>query len=371
MFFSLFVLSKCDWWDFDYNEFPKILANSMKKPLFVLCYSPSCPHCHGLPELLRNFSENEGKRSDIYYTTIDCSSSPYCGIFKGSGTPNIVLVMGTQDKYWQKIKGRNIANWTIFVNEILGTNLREIHNEKEFELAIHEPKSGGTTFYLETPTTNHRIFSLLQSISRNYRIFNDTFVYKINPSLSHPILTAFTSPYCSFTMDPSEDLLEFINKHKFGIFHRYDAKEMLSLISTQKSVILINDRELSHSQTSSLLTLSSHYCKSIKYGWASTENEPQVLKSTGHVSWDVPFLFASDPQIGCDWFYKQKVNESMNNRFLDMINRGNCQNEINGLNYGQRNNILFYGGWIIFIIAVALVIVPYITANSPTQDKIE
>ena len=364
MFFLLISSIHCDWWDFNEEEFPKIVANSFTKPLFVLCYSPTCPHCHGLPELLKNFSQNEGNRKDIYYTSIDCSISTHCNYyFHISGTPHLVVVMGSQSKYWLPVPGRNISTWSPFVEKILQINMQEILSEKELLTFKQEQTFGGTTFYLETPSTSTSYFKIISRLSRRFQLYNDSFIYSVNPSLNSFKFTAYISPDCGITMNNNENIESFIQKYKFGYLHKYDSQEMLDLISQEKTVLLINDRPLASSQIFAFSTLQSHFCQKIRYGWASSSNEPQVLKITSHVSWDLPFLFGSDMKNGCEWMYKGKISDAFKNGFLQKVANGKCEeknnlfanffNLVEKFNLpNDRNWIMFISGFLLFFVAL-------------------
>ena len=357
MIFFLIPLITCDWWDFNEEEFPKIVSNSFLKPLFVLCYSYSCPHCHGLPELLRNFSQNEGNRNDIYFTSIECSTTTYCRHFSVTGTPHLVVVMGPDRKYWLPVPGRNISSWAPFVENILQKKLRPISSEEELLRAKQEPTSGGTTFYLETPSITTQYFQKIQTLSQRYQIYNDTFVYSINPSLSSFKLTAYLSPECGITMKTNENIETFLSQNKFGYLHKYDLQEILDFISQNKAVILITDRPLSTAQKNSFSSLQSHFCQTIRYGWASTSNEPKMLKITGRTNWDLPFLFGSDMQNGCEWIYKGKIKDAFKNGFLEKVQKGKCDENNNFLKNLFNNNFYQFKfsndrNWIMFIAGI-------------------
>ena len=149
-----FILIQSTWWDYNYIGLNEKIWNSYKKPIFVLLYSPYCPHCHGLPELIKNYSNNLGNRNDIYITMIDCTNSIGCLHFKNKGTPHLVLIIGNNVRYWPITRKKDHLSWDLFINQSIKSNLKEI-NDLNFNLSIQEQYGGGSIFYLETPNINN------------------------------------------------------------------------------------------------------------------------------------------------------------------------------------------------------------------------
>ena len=129
MFSFLIIFGFSTWWDFNGTEFPTKLANSFNHPIFVLCYSPYCPHCVGLPQGLLNYNNSIlGQRTDIDITMIDCYNlARVCYDFHIHGTPYITLILGDNYRYWPSTSERAGPGWDRFINEHIGPNLRQIN----------------------------------------------------------------------------------------------------------------------------------------------------------------------------------------------------------------------------------------------------
>ncbi|OHS94908.1 hypothetical protein TRFO_10858 [Tritrichomonas foetus] len=328
------------WLNFSLDEFDKYVEDSIYHPIFVLCYSPFCPHCTGLPEELKQYSEDLGKSDDIYYTTVNCQEPGLCQYFDVKGTPKILLVQGPNKRYWPIVRNNTVAGWDNFIKERTSPNFRQIITDDELENSKLEPKSGGTLFYLESSSEKDPAISKVRDLSSNFRSFNDSFVYRITGQTK---LTAFTSKYCGYVYkgdfqdhsnsnnnknnpESSESLGNFVNEYKFGLFHKYFHDEYLELISKRKSAIIVNDGKLSDSQKHSLQEISKNHC-SIAYGWMSINEDTQILKLSKKKFIDSPFLFMSDIKAGIECIYKRRMRGPQIHKALTGFEKGQCISE--------------------------------------------
>ena len=319
MFFSFFALTKSTWWNFSESEFPKILEHSFEKPLFHLCFSRYCPHCFGLSDGFINFNKTLGDRDDIFISKIDCAVERGCYLFKIHGTPSIKLVRGKRVRYWIDTGERGANGWTRFINENIGPNLREIFNESQLEDAKVEPKDGGTTFYLETPSENHSWVNEIRKLSKEFRIYNDTFVYKVNKKLKSVKLHAFRSKYCDTEYSGFKfGLRHFIDRNKFGVLHRYDIEEFERLVGFQKAALLIVPKDISDQQKQSLVELSKDHCHDgIEIGWANIQDQDaDIIKYVKTSNEHLPLLFSINIHSSSKNKYKGRVSTATENGFL-------------------------------------------------------
>lgn len=317
MLFFLLEHVSSTWWDWNIKEFNDIMKGSIHKPLFVLCYSPYCPHCHGLPEGIKAYSEGIGNRSDIYITSIDCMHQQGCHIFGITGTPTILLVMGKRARYWQRTRERGAEGWDRWINETMGPNLRRIYNDTELKQAIAEPTDGGTTFVLEVPSEDDPSVETVRSLSRSYRLFNDTFVYIVDPEIKSAKITAHTSEYCSIKYNGKmTEVRGFLEKHKFGTLHRYDTSEFRDINKKKnRGAIYFTDRKLNDNLIHRLKVISKGHCDMI-YGWANVQDDQQILKSTEVKETDIPLMYKIGSKDPDSSIYKGRVADIWNTSFL-------------------------------------------------------
>ena len=291
-------------WEYNDREFPAYVKKSVSSPIFALCYSPYCPHCIGLPDQLRRIDQKIGNREDIVFTMIDCINVVGCYRFGIRGTPHVSIIIGDKRRYWPIAHNNGFDEWDAFINKTLSPSLKEIHDDAELEVTKREPKDGGTTFFLETPSKNSDFIEELSKISRTYKIYNDTFVYRVNGKLNEPKLYAYYSEFCFREFTGNKDQIQkFVDDNKFGQFHRYD-KDELKKIKT-KTALFYTNTKLSYNQMESIRYLRKDHCDSeYAFGWANVQEEPQILKSTPAKVTDLPFMFISDN----NYVYKGKIS---------------------------------------------------------------
>lgn len=322
MLILLTTLVKSIWWDFNESELSSIIEHSIDHPLFVLCYSPYCPHCFGLPEQLIEYNKSKlGQRTDISMTMIDCfNNGRGCNHFHIGGTPSIALVLGKKYRYWPKTTERSGPGWDHWINEHIGPNLRQIFNDSQLHSAKLEPSDGGTTFYIQVSSSSDPIIPIISNISKHFRIYNDSFVYRIVPSIKAPIITAYFSEHCGhkYTYTGSRSkLIDFINEHKFGVFHRYDKEEFSKIHHSKRGVILLTDNELSDGQREALRLIPKNHCDSdIIYGWSNIKKDKKIMYVTGVKSFDIPLLYPTGFGKHHN-FYKGKLSNVWDTAFMD------------------------------------------------------
>ena len=364
MFFFLFTtFSFSTWWEFNEYEFPKIVKNSFNLPLFALCFSPFCPHCHGLPEGFQNFNSGLGNRTDILITTIDCYNQGGCHFFALRGTPHIALVLGSNNRYWPVSPERGPEGWDRWINERIGPNLRQVFNISEIDDAKREPTDGGTTFLLEVPNSDDPYIEHLRDLSKTYRIYNDTFVFYVNKSISHPRLSAFYSEYCSVVYSGQlSGMKKFIEQNKFGVFHRYDGDEFKELIKSKKhAAILLTDNEPTKSQKESIRRLPKDRCSdNMIFGWALVKDDRKILSATKVKASDLPLIYHIDPneQSNKNRIYKGKIS-----KFYDYIFTSNHEGPVANTT-NEQSKTIFYVKLLIFVIILIMNIVYVIKGDS-------
>ena len=321
-FHFLFYYSTATWWDYSAISIGDKIKNSYQKPILFLCYAHYCPHCHGLPEGLKKYSEGLGNRDDIYISMVDCAQSN-CGRFKIIGTPTIYLIVGDKPRYWPVSPERGPEGWDRWVNQSMAPSLREIKTDKEFEQALEEPVGGGSVFYYQTSDENDPVLEDIKYFSRFFKLFNDTFVYKYDKSLKKK-LTAHTSKHCSFvykhSLQSKKNLAQFFDEYKFGIHHRYDTDE-ITLVGTNKKfgAILFTGEDLSDSQRDALSEISKEDCRA-EYGWFKTDSDSlTTLRSFGASFDDLPFLLGVGKRAGKKLIYKGRVRNAWKSGFLQLI----------------------------------------------------
>ena len=307
LFFHLFSIAHSVYWKYNAIEFEDLQKNSIEKPIFVVAFSYNCPHCQGLKQKVKQYAINgTGKRDDVIITTINCSSPHrYCKRFDIKTVPSMFLVIGDDQNYWPRIKNKNTSAWNAFFDEYLLNNFKEI---KSVSQVPHNDKY--VPFILETKSNETKEFQFIQSISRYYKIFGNTFYYIINKDINTYNLQVLKSPNCSKTYDQNlQSLKEFIYQNKFGPLHFYTYKEFTNIKESHISLMLIDSNSPLESQKEALLSYNNHFCNKITFGYS---NDKTLTQKLDIASTDRPALIYKLPHC----LAKTKV------RVLDAIQAG-------------------------------------------------
>ena len=273
------------------ENWKKYTSNSFNVPVFALCYSPYCPHCVGLPEGFDRFSKGLGNRTDIVLMIINCYGGYGCARLHIRGTPHIALVIGKEWKYWPATGERGAEGWDRWLNQTLAPTLRKIETDEELKEAQQEPKDGGTTFLLEVPSENDPSIAILRNHTKLFRHYNDTFVYRVRKELDAAELIAYRKPGCPISYyGKMEEMYSFLLRNRFGLYHRYQYTEYLSIPQNERSAVLVVEKDLSKSQHHFLGLLGTNECSDINYGWASVEDNEKFSRLPGSIT-EVPYLY--------------------------------------------------------------------------------
>jgi hypothetical protein len=326
---GLFSLSI--WWTFNVTEFQIYRHESFDRPIFVVCYRPSCPSCQGVPEMARHFAENLGNRSDLLVTTVNADEAGSIGFFRITGTPFMCLVLGPKRKYWPKVGEANEEVWDEFIREQTSPSLIEITNATEFENMRNNSLHGGSSFHLETPDHGLRIVQDLRNISRTHRIFGCSFTYHVNPNITTPQLTVYRSVSCSVNFENGgliDSIIEFVDRFKFAAFHKYDMEEYLEAGNVVETLIYVAVIALDEQQNKVIDQISAEtQCTGLITGYVTTrETKRKVLREHGLNFSDVPILVYRNPATHCFAFYKGSARFVRKTRFIEDARTGQICN---------------------------------------------
>jgi hypothetical protein len=228
--------------------------------------------------------------------------------------------MGEKPRYWPRTGHRDGKEWNIFIDKYVKPSLREVASDEDLFLAKREPVDGGSAFHLETPTADHDLVQELADLSREFRIYNDTFTYRLNAELTEPVLTAHTSPYCSATWH-SGTLRDFLEAHKFGSRHRYDMDEFRALRTRTKTAMVVVEEGLSNGQKYALERVPRGFCDEIAFGYVAVKDTKWFLKEIKKDRLPIPVMVFGN-QDRCRAFHLGRTADAAASGFLAKAARG-------------------------------------------------
>jgi hypothetical protein len=312
------------WFEWDSKEFQRLKANSFEMPILVVCYSPYCPHCSGLPQGTREYSDSDGNRTDVYVTLVNCQEGG-CRHFDVRGTPKILLVMGENRKYWPVLHTRIGVEWNMHIDHYLSPNIDEIFDDEALLNATLKTVDGGTAFYIEVPANTDPILAELQNVSRRYRVYNSSISYRVNPSVPKAVFRAYTSPQCYDTAKPSQDPVAFFNSRLFGSLHRYDVSEGRDLVRSKASyALLIVDDELFAVHRTAPRELSDSNCGDFTFGWMKYRDAFKVGIVPKMNNTVLPIFFAHSEKSDCSVITQERVIDVAASNLLKRVTSGHA-----------------------------------------------
>jgi len=355
MFVFLICFSKSEWWDFDQGSYPEIENQSLSKPVFAIFTSPSCPHCRGLPQMLKDYADGLNN-TKILFTHVDCSKHSLCSKAGIRGVPSFLLIRGQLQKYWVQTYERGSSGWNQFLNDQIKPSINLVDNLETLNQQIKQSENGGTHFHLEFPNASRSILKSYKKTAAMFKFFGCSFSYSFSKTSASRI-TAYRSQHCNLTLNnPPNTLHEFFEANKFSSFHPYDYDEFISSLSKTPMFIAFSEDKLQDSQKIAIDKLSGKYCGKVSFGWADVKSNEKLLQYAKKSSSDVPFHFVANSNKGCLIVSMESTSTALRNIIVEKALKGeNCM-KIPSIKVGNPTQIRKTIMWISIIVIVAFVV---------------
>jgi hypothetical protein len=92
-----------------------------------------------------------------------------------------------------------------------------------------------------------------------------------------------------------------IDTHKFSAFHHYDFEEWKRVSSVNRTLLLVNDGELSGSRKDLLFEVAKIHCADLDLGWAALSGDKRITRFLKRENADAPYWVIVDPVRGCQF----------------------------------------------------------------------
>jgi len=373
LFFTCGCLSV--WWDFKNPLFDEMVEKSIKTPIFALLYSPSCSHCKGLPELLRNLSAQDPDRTDVMFTTVNCNYMSHCAHFHMSGTPSIQMIIGPDRIYWPSTNERDPVKWDAFIKHYTNYTIKEISSELELK-EMASVASQGAYFHVEVKSKNDPLLIHIQSIVRKFIIFQCNFSFRVNNKINQTEIYAYRSPNCSIKYQGPLDISnveEFIDKNKFGVLHQYRYAEWIAENKNQRTITLFTYDVIDSNQTETLIKMSQNRCRTTSVGWVAAKTTKELMRITKINMTELPSILVSNRATGCSSIHSDDIDYlERSGSIQTSLNSLHCMNRFKGMWATELIKQKLTGKWIAFIMFVsglAAVIIIRISDTYPSKEE--
>jgi thiol-disulfide isomerase/thioredoxin len=306
------------WWDFAADEFANYELDSIERPVFAVCTSPTCPHCRGIAESFRHFSTSVGPSSNVVFTHIDCATSEVCGQAGVRGVPAFLLIRTPNPQYWVTDYSRTFSDWSRFLRGQIGITAEEVTDLAD---PIERSLNGPSSFHLIAPKNQREIVKAFKRWSSFYRIFNCSFTFAFDSEAQWPTVTVYRSPICSKTFQVrSRTLKKLIEDNKFGDLHRYELEEWRQTSANGPFGLFVVSEALDGAARDNLSLFSSQKCNRMRFGWASFRRDEQIAELTSMSEADAPFLYLTNRNQSCSMVSGRVASPTV----LENVIAGNC-----------------------------------------------
>lgn len=325
MFLILPSFSFSVWYKYSSRTWNQKVKESYTTPIFTLLYRPTCEHCHGLPEKLEAYNAQFPDRKDVIFTHINCDIEFVCSKFHVQYYPAYVLVVGEKPRYWPIMGSRDPVYWEQQIKYYVDHKFTQINSSEEFANELSKTMVSSTMFYVEAKSENDVLMESIKSEMIKYKIYNDSFVYKINPDIRESVLYAYRSPYCKIKFNGvhvKSEITGFLNEYKFGHMHRYVYNEWQEETSSRRTMILFEYNAPDFSRLHQLAEYSNMYCTNTSIGWAIAKQNTYVVNKLGLNDTEYPIVVTANRETNCIAAFKLDDNLSVRLSLSSQL----CQN---------------------------------------------
>lgn len=280
-------------WKYNSSEIKDKLIESEEIPIFMFMYSTYCALCEDVILEASKLSKQISDRTVINYTEINCVEDPEtCSRFNITRTPSIFLISGENPRYWPRTDTKTVDGWNEFIDKYIGLSVKKINSkEKLFNLINNISASENVIFCVVTPNEQDLKMKSIRRLSRKYTKYNVSFVYILDSTVETSTLTAYKSTKCSIQYDESQmDILQFIEKYKFGPFHKYNYEEWKNETSSNDLVVVYTKDSITQGTKISLSSIQNYYCD-VSFGWISAQESNDLLSLYELEEHDLPSLY--------------------------------------------------------------------------------
>lgn len=339
--------------DLDETAMPQLIADSWETPLFVVFYSTFCSKCDGFKEEFEEFQRGIGDREDVLLSLVNCHQQyNLCMKLGVTQVPVVKFIMGDNQRYWPTSRTlmRSGDEWGTFIDKYLAPNiysLDESSKTKRFtELATQAISSGGVAFKMTVQNQRDSMLTEVRSIAPKYNFLSDIFAYQIPMKMQNTELVAYKTVgehHCEIAKQQGETLEEFIEKHKYGVLHRYDLEEWNEVKTLGPTTMVVVPDTLMDVQSDAILSLASKLCGNMTFGWISVSELPSVLEEFGKNKSDLPFVVHSRNSTCHTFLHSRTQSMETSNLFDSDVPCGSAfgLKELPKVSYKQGNGYRF------------------------------
>lgn len=297
------------WWDMNVSELDSKLSNSNKEPIFMFVFSATCPHCRGVPEQFREFGR-EMESSKIIMTSLNCTQDRNtCARTGVRGFPSWFYITDANPTRWEWVGYRDPRDWKKYI-ESKGKETKFNKNE-----AIKKTEKGKAVFHIVAAERPENLVTLKEDLKRS----DSELIFQAGTEAK---MTVLLGPKCEIKAT-NESLDEFVQKHRFGHFHKYSFDDWNLMSQSSTLAVFFVQKKMTKEEKEILAELSSEFCGSMTLGWAPIGHSFKIMKKMISGDQSKPFIGAT--KGSCHYLLRDNITLDSARAFLQQVADGSAK----------------------------------------------
>lgn len=338
-------------------------------PIFFVGTSPTCPHCVGLPERIRMFSNQVGNKTKILFTNADCSKTSFCKKTGILGVPIVILIRGTDKNYWQMVYGRKPDEWAEYLRMNFGSTAYQTILS---EFDINKTILGGTHFHLILNVDDKALLKKYKHMSALYRTYKCTFSYILTTD-EKPKLIAYKSHVCSVEFDNLDvnNMESFIRSNLMSSYHKWYMEEFIHEMKTSLVVSYVMEDSRRTDGDKGIQPLLGNSCSDIKFGITAIDTDKWITEISGLKSFTEPYYVGINKKKRCMVRSTASPNDILEDGFLERLREGKDCHKIKMPrdSYISETKVMLY--FLVLLLLIGCISFIAMIKICPTENKFE
>ena len=291
------------------EEFDQKVNESARNQIFAVMYATWCPMCHGMPEKFRQFYESYKDKTNVTFSLIECKDRLWCLLKGARSIPHWVLIKGTNHEFWEFTNSGNPSAWKNLVDGAGAGSVTRLYSN-DFEKRKMSTIKGSSYFHLVIQEDHKDILRKYTELADKYINCGCKFTYKIK-KITKPSLRVYRSPFCVYKIKGDiGDFTWFIESNKYSHIHRYNDMDIKEINRSSPFALYVIDNTMQQKQFNNFINLSEKYCKSINFGYTTSEDNEAYKEFSNLTKDDIPFIVLTNPAHTCSLISKRSLRNS-------------------------------------------------------------
>lgn len=316
----LAIQSSCKWWEFNEGEYQKYVNDSLRHPILATFTIFYFPHSIEVRDSFQKYAESLGTNTPIVFTNIECMHTRECFRIGISNFPTILLIRGTNPRYWKRCNDLSPDGWNEFLR-INGPAALQVKSNIQLGDPVQNSYLGSSSFHLIITNASLAYLRKYRRIAKQMKMYGGMFTFRIKKE-ARPVLRVYFSPLCVHKLRDLDLMEDFIKTNIFSHFHNYSPDE-LNMRNRSMPLVLANVDTLSMALFDIFNNFSSRYCDTFQIGATTSEEIPLLFNKTKNHR---PFFAFNYEKSNCTVVYSKNIMKASERGLFDFMLRVQSKN---------------------------------------------